>query len=74
MPGTLRSPTLVWDAVYKLGMAAKDNGKGMSKSLGKGGHREEARNDIVRAMANVLAYSRQQKSRRESEGSHHHPM
>ena len=67
MPGMLRSPTLVRDAVYKLGVAAKDCGKGTMKA--------EAGNDIVRVMANVLAYSRQQKSRRESEGSHHHhPM
>lgn len=75
IPGMLRSPTLVRDAVYKLGMAAKDSGKGIMKALGEGGRREEAGNDIVRVMANVLAYSRQQKSRRESEGNHHHhPM
>ena len=64
VPGVLRSPSLVRDAMWKLGVASKDN-RGM-KPL-------EAGHDIVRVMANVLAYSRQAKTRRDSEGSHH-PM
>lgn len=71
MPELLRSPSLVQDAVWKLGVAAKDRDKGLKPLTDA--RRDEAGSGIVRVMANVLAYSRQAKARRDSDGNHH-PM
>ncbi|KAK2464862.1 hypothetical protein APHAL10511_002938 [Amanita phalloides] len=56
VPRLLRSPSLVSDAVWKLGLAAKDRG---TRPLNDTRRDEGAGGDIVRVMADILAFSRQ---------------
>ncbi|KAF8629004.1 hypothetical protein AX17_005860 [Amanita inopinata Kibby_2008] len=68
VPSLLRSSALVADAVWKLGVAAKDRG---SRSPSDGRRpATDAGGDIFRVMTNLLVFVNQKKVRRDSDGSH----
>ncbi|KIL61826.1 hypothetical protein M378DRAFT_13285, partial [Amanita muscaria Koide BX008] len=67
VPGTLRSPSVVSEAVWKLAEAAKDRG-GRSPSGVRRGGEGAAGGGIQRVLSNLLAFS-QQKNRGDSEAN-----